>query len=39
MNVYDIRMRDEPYPECGLSWPYELSDMTRYLRVNVFNRQ
>ncbi|KAG1053872.1 hypothetical protein G6F43_004071 [Rhizopus delemar] len=35
MNVYDIRMRDEPYPECGLSWPYELSDMTRYLRLDA----
>ncbi|CAO3688037.1 unnamed protein product [Rhizopus stolonifer] len=34
MNVYDTRMKDEPYPECGLSWPYELSDMTKYLRLN-----
>ncbi|KAG1146331.1 hypothetical protein G6F37_008085 [Rhizopus arrhizus] len=38
MNVYDIRMRDEPYPECGLSWPYELSDMTRYLRLDAVKK-
>lgn len=37
MNVYDIRMKDEPYPECGLSWPYELSDVTNYLRVSNNN--
>lgn len=35
LNVYDIRMKDEPYPECGLSWPYELADVTRYLRVSA----
>ncbi|CAO3664035.1 unnamed protein product [Rhizopus stolonifer] len=34
MNLYDIRMKDEPYPECGLSWPYELPDVTKYLRLD-----
>ncbi|KAG0749749.1 hypothetical protein G6F57_005748 [Rhizopus arrhizus] len=38
MNVYDIRMKDEPYPECGLSWPYELSDVTSYLRLKEVKR-
>ena len=33
MNMYDIRMKEERHPECGLSWPYELEDVTRYLRV------
>ncbi|OBZ84457.1 Pheromone-processing carboxypeptidase KEX1 [Choanephora cucurbitarum] len=32
MNMYDIRMKEERHPECGLSWPYELEDVTRYLR-------
>ncbi|ORE15822.1 alpha/beta-hydrolase [Rhizopus microsporus] len=38
LNVYDIRMKDEPYPECGLSWPYELADVTRYLRLDEVKR-
>lgn len=33
INMYDIRSKEEPYPECGLSWPYELDDVTKYLRV------
>ena len=33
LNMYDIRMKEENHPECGLSWPYELDDVTRYLRV------
>lgn len=33
MNMYDIRLKEEAYPECGLSWPYELDDVTKYLRV------
>lgn len=33
MNMYDIRGKEEPSPDCGLSWPYELSDVTLYLRV------
>ncbi|KAI8386956.1 serine carboxypeptidase-domain-containing protein [Blakeslea trispora] len=32
LNMYDIRMKEENHPECGLSWPYELDDVTRYLR-------
>ncbi|KAI7876506.1 serine carboxypeptidase-domain-containing protein [Mucor mucedo] len=32
LNIYDIRSKEEPSPECGLSWPYELSDVTNYLR-------
>ncbi|EPB87281.1 hypothetical protein HMPREF1544_05902 [Mucor circinelloides 1006PhL] len=33
MNMYDIRFKEESYPECGLSWPYELGDVTKYLRL------
>ncbi|CEP18402.1 hypothetical protein [Parasitella parasitica] len=33
INMYDIRSKEEPYPECGLSWPYELDDVTKYLRL------
>ncbi|KAI9280418.1 serine carboxypeptidase-domain-containing protein [Sporodiniella umbellata] len=33
INVYDIRLKEENYPDCGLSWPAELSDMTKYLRL------
>ncbi|KAI8049110.1 Alpha/Beta hydrolase protein [Gilbertella persicaria] len=32
INMYDIRLKEESHPECGLSWPYELDDVTRYLR-------
>lgn len=35
MNMYDIRFKEESYPECGLSWPYELDDVTKYLRVCI----
>lgn len=34
--MYDIRGKEEPSPDCGLSWPYELSDVTEYLRVSSF---
>lgn len=37
LNMYDIRSKEEPSPECGLSWPYELSDVTNYLRVRLYS--
>ncbi|KAF7731890.1 Cell death protease [Apophysomyces ossiformis] len=33
INQYDIRLKDEESPDCGQSWPYELKDMTEYLRL------
>ncbi|KAG0189218.1 vacuolar sorting protein VPS33/slp1 [Apophysomyces sp. BC1034] len=33
INQYDIRLKDEESPACGQSWPYELEDMTTYLRL------
>ncbi|KAI7853199.1 serine carboxypeptidase-domain-containing protein [Circinella umbellata] len=32
INQYDIRLTKEQYPSCGMAWPYELSDVTTYLR-------
>ncbi|ORX44025.1 alpha/beta-hydrolase [Hesseltinella vesiculosa] len=32
INMYDIRLRNESYPDCGMSWPYDLPDVTTYLR-------
>ncbi|RUS27542.1 Alpha/Beta hydrolase protein [Jimgerdemannia flammicorona] len=29
---YDIRMKNETYPACGMEWPYELPAVTAYLR-------
>ncbi|TIA90203.1 hypothetical protein E3P99_01683 [Wallemia hederae] len=31
LNIYDYRLRDE-YPACGMNWPVELHDVTKYLR-------
>ncbi|KAG2188975.1 hypothetical protein INT44_004117 [Umbelopsis vinacea] len=31
INQYDIRMTKEPSPECGITWPHELHDVTKYL--------
>ncbi|KZT42934.1 alpha/beta-hydrolase [Sistotremastrum suecicum HHB10207 ss-3] len=31
MNVYDVRLSDE-YPACGMNWPPDLKDVTKYLR-------
>lgn len=33
INIYDVRLKEESYPECGATWPYELEDVTKYLRV------
>jgi hypothetical protein len=33
--MYDIRLKEEDSPYCGLSWPYELDDVTKYLRVRI----
>lgn len=35
INMYDIRLKEEDSPYCGLSWPYELDDVTKYLRVGA----
>ena len=32
MNVYDVRKLDT-LPECGMNWPEDLSEATRYLDV------
>ncbi|GBC33406.2 pheromone-processing carboxypeptidase KEX1 [Rhizophagus irregularis DAOM 181602=DAOM 197198] len=32
INQYDIRDHSDSYPSCGSKWPYELSDITQYLR-------
>ncbi|KAI7899112.1 Alpha/Beta hydrolase protein [Cokeromyces recurvatus] len=32
LNTYDIRLTEETYPNCGLTWPYELEEVTKYLR-------
>ncbi|RUO96783.1 Alpha/Beta hydrolase protein [Jimgerdemannia flammicorona] len=32
INQYDIRMKNETYPACGMEWPYELPAVTAYLR-------
>jgi len=32
INQYDIRDYSDSYPSCGAKWPYELSDITNYLR-------
>jgi carboxypeptidase D len=34
LNIYDVRLTEEPYPMCGATWPYELDDVTKYLRVS-----
>ncbi|GAB5591565.1 Cell death protease [Umbelopsis nana] len=31
INQYDIRMTKEPSPACGMTWPHELDDVTKYL--------
>ncbi|KAI8876816.1 hypothetical protein K501DRAFT_326853, partial [Backusella circina FSU 941] len=33
INTYDIRLTEEPYPDCGMNWPYELPEVSRYLRL------
>ncbi|KAI9478008.1 MAG: pheromone-processing carboxypeptidase KEX1 [Benjaminiella poitrasii] len=33
INTYDIRSTEESFPDCGLSWPYELEEVTKYLRL------
>ncbi|KAI8975098.1 Alpha/Beta hydrolase protein [Mycotypha africana] len=38
LNMYDIRLKDETFPDCGLSWPYELDDVTKYLRLPEVKR-
>lgn len=35
INQYDIRMKKEPSPECGMTWPHELHDVTKYLTVRI----
>lgn len=30
-NMYDVRLSDE-YPSCGMNWPPDLPDVTKYLR-------
>jgi hypothetical protein len=37
--MYDIRLKEEDSPYCGLSWPYELDDVTKYLRVCVHTKK
>jgi carboxypeptidase D len=32
LNVYDVRLKDE-IPACGMNWPYDLKNVTLYLRV------
>ncbi|KAM3586229.1 Cell death protease [Umbelopsis sp. WA50703] len=32
INQYDIRMKDEPSPDCGMSWPHELTQVQKYLQ-------
>ncbi|KAI8342826.1 Alpha/Beta hydrolase protein [Chlamydoabsidia padenii] len=34
INSYDIRIKNESYPGCGLTWPHELVDVRKYLRLN-----
>lgn len=31
VNMYDVRLQDS-YPSCGMNWPPDLPDMTKYLR-------
>jgi len=33
INIYDIRLTDES-PACGMNWPTDLVDITKYLRRN-----
>lgn len=33
MNVYDVRLFDES-PACGMNWPFDLPDVTKYLGVS-----
>lgn len=35
INQYDIRMTKEPSPACGMTWPHELDDVTKYLTVSI----
>jgi len=41
-NVYDVRLKDET-PACGMNWPYDLKNITSYLRrpdvVNALHAQ
>jgi carboxypeptidase C (cathepsin A) len=32
LNIYDVRLKDE-IPACGMNWPYDLKNVTSYLRV------
>ncbi|KAG2182332.1 hypothetical protein INT43_007262 [Umbelopsis isabellina] len=32
VNQYDIRMKDEPSPDCGMTWPHELTQVQKYLQ-------
>ncbi|CAG8498200.1 11604_t:CDS:10 [Acaulospora colombiana] len=32
VNQYDIRDHSDSYPSCGISWPYELTTISAYLR-------
>jgi len=42
LNVYDVRLKDE-IPACGMNWPYDLKNVTLYLRrpdvVNALHAQ
>ncbi|KAI0068606.1 alpha beta-hydrolase [Artomyces pyxidatus] len=31
LNIYDVRLKDE-FPACGMNWPYDLKNITTYLR-------
>ncbi|CAO3581131.1 unnamed protein product [Absidia cylindrospora] len=33
INTYDIRLKNESYPSCGVTWPHELIDVNKYLRA------
>ncbi|CAO3599592.1 unnamed protein product [Absidia cylindrospora] len=33
LNTYDVRLKNETYPDCGLTWPHELADVNKYLRT------
>ncbi|KAI9256238.1 serine carboxypeptidase-domain-containing protein, partial [Sporodiniella umbellata] len=33
VNIYDVRLRNETYPACGISWPHELNETTQYLQL------
>ena len=35
MNMYDVRL-DDTWPACGMNWPVEVKDATKYLGVCSF---